>query len=184
MKLNTKIEKVCAEEGREGKYASLVNPYFDGKKIVATNGTILAVIPAGELQIEADKPDTPGFIPVQAIKEARKQKRSFTGSILLGKVAKVEGTATEYPRNPGDQTFPPGALEDNFGFGDIVCKNKVKININPEFLWNIAQAIGAEEGVGLEIDVDKNGKATLGGIKVTGSRHSKAYGVIMPRRME
>lgn len=184
MKLNTKIHLLCgAEDAINPKYDSIANPYFSGKHLVATNGKAIAYIPADELQMDPQHPDTPGYIPISAIKEARKQKRAAEGYVsAISDKAVVDGTKAEYPRNPRNHEFPKVALAENFALENH-AKNHIKISINPELLWNLAQAIGAETGVGLEIPCDETGVPNLDGIKVVGKfNHSQAHGVLLPLR--
>lgn len=63
---NTKIEKALDPKDLR---TYLHDPHFDGSRIVATNGRIMAVIP-----VEVGKGDTPGPVPLEAIKLARKTK--------------------------------------------------------------------------------------------------------------
>lgn len=175
MLLQTKIEKACAVDSTR---KALESPYFDGKKIYATNGHILAVVP---VDVEGE---APGYIPVEAIKESRKQKTSHKGMVYCNGSAKVIGSGAEYPRNPGEHTFPNAAMAEGFALQDV-AKKSVTIAFSAKLLLDLAQAIGADEfnnGVTLEIPVDEKGQPKESGIKVTGNRRSVGYGVLMPLR--
>lgn len=62
-------------------------------------------------------------------------------------------------------------------------KPRVTISINPKLLWELAQAMGAEDGVTLEIHEQDNGIDTAIGVVPNNSASNKARAVLMPMRM-
>jgi len=177
MKIKTKIEKVVSEDKTR---LAICEPFFDGKNLYATNGHVLAVIPGDELEIDPEMPDSPGYVPVAAIKEARKQKNFFENQVHCNGSAKVMGTGAEYPRNPNDSNFPQAAMAE--GFALEACRKKhITISINPELLFDLAQALGMKDKIKLDIPIDDDGNQVNSGFEVRSTNSStKAHGVLMP----
>ena len=98
-----KIELVCADRSDGRRF--LEEPFLSyGKKagdvfLVGLDGKVLLAVPV-ELKTCAE--DTPGYVPIWAIKEARKFNRApieLKGDVV--KVGEMQG-----PRNPAGNTFP------------------------------------------------------------------------------
>jgi len=172
VKINTRIELACSKDRNR---LAISEPYFDGKRILATTGTILAVIPVE--YAEGETPDTEGYIPIKAIEHSKKTKKTLKGNINLtdGEV-KITSDETKYKRHdlgkyPSIDNIIPAESKDD-----------VTIKFNPQLLLNLALAIGSEGCVSLTF----NPKSELKPIKVTPKssemKNPGAFGIIMPMR--
>lgn len=146
---------------------ALAQPWFDGKNVVASDGTALIVTPV----TEADK-DIKGPIPIDALKEAYKMSnKGLAYQIELTKDSAKTITAKTYPREIRD-TY--GKVEDELHFPDYDAvikgtekhKRTITLGINPELLLKCAKAAGANKDydkrmfIRLECHVDKAGVVT------------------------
>lgn len=189
MKITTKIEKACSTDKTR---KPIHNPYFDGKNLYATDGHVMACIPAEELEL-GDLVATPGYIPLQAIADSRKAQKYLKGIVLLDNAEKVQlPSGVEYPRNPGQEQFPNVLLSNDKFAIEAVEERHISIYIDAEKLWNLVQALGIENNARLdipiktEVNLEKNRTEVipvLGGIRVRPSRskeHKQVWGVLMP----
>jgi len=169
MKINRKyqIEKTASKDPT--RYV-LNDPYLDTSEIdkpvlVATDGRMLAVVP-----VEVLPEDMSGHVPVDAIKELRKDKSGKSEINLNGKVEVVNADKiTRFTRPEG--TFP--------NWKQVVPQGgeKFTISFNPEMLLRVAQAVGCEKGKAITLKF----KGPLDPIKIeTGNG---AYGVLMPMKL-
>lgn len=171
----------------------LTGVYFEADKsrVVATCGHSLVVCP-----VEPDASDTTGYVPVAALKLARKlskrvRKRSADGkrweysvvpcSMDLGKVAvlrdgtkvlRLDATANKFP--DASRVIPKYADND---------KTLVRVKFNAAMLADLAEAMGSGHGVVLTFPAAQSGCLPLGPIKVTAcDSDNDAFGVLMPMR--
>ena len=166
-----KLEKVCIKD--DARYA-LANPFYDAeaKCIVATNGHALAIVP---VEIHDSEQVSDGYIPVDALKESRRQKVLKGNLIVDDKTVKIVDGPT-YDRPEGGQ-FP--TWRKVYPSGSPVFA----LTINPQLLLNLAHAMGAgrkgAEFVTLFFSEDATGgPSNTTGIAVMGP--NGAYGTIMP----
>lgn len=186
-----KIEKACTDDKTR---AALQNPYLKGDQIIATNGMILAV---AHVEHDEEEKLVDGYVPIQAIKASRKAKRGMSG-VLEVKKDRIELPFLEnrpsFERNPEDLTFPKTeAITQKFPGGSI------KVRFNPQLLARLAEAIGSEENIVLEIPLSSGG-GYEGGPEAKGKPHHNAgpwkvtpgkklvdprnYGYLMPCRLD
>jgi len=171
MKIKTRIEAVACDDSTR---FVIQNPYFDGNNLVATNGIAMAVIPSDELEVEEG--ETPGTVPVAAIKEARKGKKSLQNSVFCNGGAKVAHNEAMFQREvlqfPNYQKLCVATLPE----ADF------RVRINASLLSDLSKAIQAgNDGVELHLKTTD----PLAPIKVTPygrNSDSKAFGILMPLR--
>lgn len=126
---NTKFEK-CAATKADVRYY-LREPWLDvdGKRLLATDGHVLAVIP-----VEVDDDDTTGTVPMDAVKAVRKVSKK--GGELLLETAHANAYGVRYPREECKYPDVDRILEPaNNGKGtpDIV--------VDAKLLYDLAQAL-------------------------------------------
>ena len=127
--IDTRIEQACSKDSRR---EHLMHPYYTGKAIVASNGKGLVCLNG----LDYEGLGTPGHIPLEAIKFARKQKGARKGVITLAERAVVEGESfsRDFGRFRNWEHCVPKAntwSDDNL----IIC--------NPYALAGIAKATGS-----------------------------------------
>lgn len=151
----------------------LREPYFDGKRMLATNGHILAIVRPEAITAE----DTAGHVPAEALKAARK-KRS---QIDLNVKASVPGAGLALDRGDLGEFINPA------GLARIVKKarrNKIRIGLNADLLLKLAHAInesGSKWGDNVILNIDAENPAE--NAVFVRSQDGKNYGVIMPVRI-
>lgn len=174
-----KIELACSKDVSRGAIAS---PYLDQTEptkpvVVATSGTVLAVIVP-----QFANGETPGYIPVDAIKRAR--KANGNNLVLQSKPDGVEADGATFKRP--DYTFPNWRQIMPDG-----SKHTLRLGIDVRRLWELAQAMGTE---GLELRMipdDPSNNPIMVKPLTTGTYNNPgvkpadpdAYGLIMPIRL-
>lgn len=166
-----KIELVASTDAT--RYV-LCNPYLQGDKLIATNGKSLVMLP-----VERDSEDSDGPINSEAFKLSRKTVSGIKESKITAngelKVATKEGQITMPRKDLNGAKFPDWLRiipkEDRGG---------VKIALNAELLYELAQALGNNEVV-LEIHDDSSPIA----VKAHPSKAvAGSVGVLMPVRLK
>lgn len=136
-KKDCKIEAVVS---RDATRPVLGAPYFRGGALWATDGRAMVRLP-----VESDETDTEGWVPVEALKAARKVAGKLD-SIAMH----VNGAATLL----NGQSFPrpnPDTMRGNWPacerIWDISNAHETKFTVafNAELLANIAEAFGSAE---------------------------------------
>ncbi len=180
MKLpNTKFDK-CAATKADPRYY-LREPWLDvdGKRLLATNGHAMVVIP-----VEVDPDDTTGTVPMEAVKAVRKVHKK-DGHLLL-EAAHANAYGGRYPREECkypdvDQIIEP--LPKGEGEADIVLDAKM--------LYDLAQALMAcktTEAARVRLYFRKDEEGTVdktAAIRVVPmglNCAADAFGIIMPCR--
>ena len=168
-----KIQKDCKIElavSKDAARESLAHPWFDGKRVIATDGKIMAIVP---VEAEDSPRDRPGYVPCGVLKEARAASRNdshcrigINGSIVFP----TRQGVCRIPRIKGLK-FPDWEKV----IPNMKGRKKHIVTLNPKLLWQLAQAVGGDEVLTLEFD--KSDPHAV--IKVTSS-NSKAWGIIMP----
>lgn len=153
---NLLIEKACSADASRpvlnAVYFQRNAEGFHKDRLIATNGSIAAIVP-----VLASEDDAQGYITADALKASRKSKtEDFTAN---GACKMADG-----------QTFPRPELG---AFPNVDCvipkeETKFSVTLDPELLFQLAQAIGSERGVTLEISGE--GKA----IRVKPSNNPRA----------
>jgi len=160
----------------------ITNVHLDveAKRMIATDGRILASIP-----VDVEEGDTSGPITQEALKKSRqgysaKQKDSLDIHIEANGDLKVingkDGSVTTYERKE-QGNYP--------NYKQVIPKEagSVKLCFDPVLLTRLAAAIGSKGQVTLEFTpCEKTGEVKTA-IKVTGCNDSEALGVLMPRRI-
>lgn len=154
MMINRKymIEEICDKHG----VSSIEHPYFDGKKVIATNGNMLAIVPVGD--VEED--DTPGYLPKEDLKLDRKNFPRNQSSLYVRAnglfESKLAGISMERPSGcefPKYEAVIPAA-----------DRKEVKIVFDLELLIRLFKALGGEaattKAVELGVPVDEEGRLT------------------------
>lgn len=141
------IEKACSCDASR---PMLNHVYFqrnaDGfhkDRLLATNGVIAAIVP-----VLASESDVAGYICPASLKASRKSKLESPEFVANGVVKMADGqefARVDLGRYPNMDAVTPKE------------ETKFSISIDPELLYQLAQAIGSERGVRLEVSGD--GKA-------------------------
>lgn len=136
---NQKITK-CAgaiDDSRRYAVANILTSFKRGV-MAATDGRVLAEIPFTVLDGEEDLDDV--LIPADAVKLAQSQPKTF------GHRLNVNGSITVLTKS-GSQSFEPGTGE--FPDYESVMRDPedddLVLDINAEYLWRIAQALGSPQ---------------------------------------
>lgn len=128
-----KLEGVVAKSSRYPG-ATHVRLDVEGKRLLATNGHALAIVPC-----EPEEGDVSGAVTVEALKAARKAGMVETRLACNGAL-EVPGGAS-FPRpSPEDAEFPK--VDHVVHQGEPVFR----VAINAESLAKLAQALGAVDG--------------------------------------
>jgi hypothetical protein len=108
-------------------------------ELLATNGRIAAIVP---VLISAE--DKAGYIAIEALKAARKGNGSFIANSAC--------------TMPDGQTFarPDMGNYPNFDAATPKGETKLAISLDPELLYQLAQAMGSERGVTLEFSAENH----------------------------
>jgi hypothetical protein len=139
----------------------------ENPRLIATDGHAMAVIPVQATVEEG------GYIPVPALKAARKVKGKGDGILTLNGAASLP-TGESWPREDASLRYPawrqvlPGADRDG----------SVKICLNADLLHRLAEALGSDA-----ITLELIPAQPLAPIRVTVAG-SQNVGVIMPIRVK
>lgn len=178
---STKVEAAAATKDVR---AYINQPWLDveRKRIVATDGSIMAIVP-----IETGDEDVTGPIPTEAIKAARKMYRD-TGDapdLIKANGAIVFPNGYTIPRPEGIGTFP----DVDRVVPKVAADAQPDVSIDARLLARLQEAIadqGAKyHGVSLYFQRDQDGRidATAPILVKPGTRcDSGAIGVLMPLR--
>lgn len=167
-----KIRKDCKIEliaSNNRTRLCLAQPYLEGDSLVATNGRCLVMLP-----VVREDGDEDGRISAQALAAARKLVKHSGEISIHANGAQVLADGTSLPR---------ATLESHGKFPNwkqVVPKlteisHPHRITLNAKYLYEIAQAMGAE-AITLSIQ-DENSAAVI-----TSSANPGAIGVLMPVR--
>lgn len=170
-----KIHKAAARE--IGRYA-FNGVLFDKSDpanpvLVATNGRMMAVVPATDVEEDSER----GIVPLAIIDHAIKRRR-FSPKIH------VNGQATATDRDGGTLTQP--LVEGEFPDWRAVQPKEgearqVKLTINAGYLKALAEALGAEsDEVSLSFDVDAKRGDVRTAIRVEANGDHEGFGILMP----
>lgn len=160
-----KIEKaVSTDTLRE----NLQNVFVSRRHAVATDGTILAIVP-----VHTEQDDEPGWLTPEALKHARKVSVKGQDSLVLrmnGAQFLSDGTVMTRP----DEHKPPKIYH-------LLRRahegRSYRIGVNARYLKDLADALGSEE---LVLECGKGTEAIL----VRPIRHEEGtIGLIMPIRL-
>lgn len=165
---------------------TLTQPYLDIREgeahVIATDGRCMAVVP-----VNVDSTDVSGHVPVESLKTARKVWGKLTLNTLTVSAESVSVGDHQWKR-PDLGAFP--------NWMQVVPnpeKNRtetLKVGINPEHLARVAEAIGTDGHVVLEIPVEMQGRykgQVLNAIVVRPSDKGAvpgAFGLVMPVRLD
>jgi hypothetical protein len=139
----------------------------DNPRLIATDGHVMAIVPVQATVEEG------GYVPVPALKAARKVKGKGDGILALNGTASLP-TGESWPREDASLRYPawrqvlPGADRDG----------SIKISLNADLLHRLAGALGSEAVVLELIPAEP-----LAPIRVTVA-DSPNVGVIMPIRVK
>ena len=127
----------------------LQNVFFDKEKgkLIATDGKRMAIVTA-----EAEEGDTSGFVSPEALKEYRRQAKKSAVSLLVNGKQIVGPFSLDRPTQEQVGNFPNWQAV-------LPTKNDkvtLKIGLNAKLLWELAQALGSEGVVTLELRDDKS----------------------------
>lgn len=179
-----KIEKCVSTD--ETRYV-LTQPYLDIRdgeaRMVATDGRCMAVVP-----VDVDASDVSGHVPAESLKTARKVWGKLTLNTLAVGEASVSVGDYQWKRPVDMGKFPdwrnviPNPEKDR--------TETLRVGINPEYLARVAEAIGTDRHVVLEIPVETQGRykgQVLNAIVVRPSDKGAvkgAFGLVMPVRLD
>lgn len=166
---------------------TLTQPYLDIRdgeaRMVATDGRCMAVVP-----VDVDASDVSGHVPVESFKTARKK--------VWGKLTMTELSVGGSAVSVGDYTWKRPDLGTFPNWRGVIPspeKDKtetLRLGINPEYLARVAEAIGTDGHVVLEIPVETQGRykgQVLNAIVVRPSDKGAvkgAFGLVMPVRLD
>lgn len=178
-----KIEQCVSDDKNR---CVLTQPYLDIRDgeahVVATDGRCMAVVP-----VESQPGDVSGHVPVESLKTARKVWGRLTLNTLAVGESAVSVGDHQWKR-PELGTFPnwrqviPSPEKDKTEI--------LRLGINPEYLARVAEAIGTDGHVVLEIPVESQGRykgQVLNAIVVRPSDKGAvpgAFGLVMPVRID
>lgn len=165
------IEKVVS---RDASRPGIGFPYFRGGALWATDGRMMVKLP-----VESDETDTEGWVPVDALKAARKLSgRLDSISVHLNGAATLCNGAA-FPRPGGDQ-FKGGQWPNcERVFDDAMGKEtKLSIAFDVRLLTAIADAMGTDQ-----VKLHLTDELTVIRVSPVGKVPSPdARGVLMPIR--
>lgn len=170
MKRNYRPELIVSKDACR---FNICEPHLDvlESRIVATNGHMMIALP-----VTPDAGDTPGQVPVEALKAARTQAgRGATESVL-----KLNGTAESldgktFPRLPVH--FPP--------WQSVLPKHSAEtfsVGLNAYYLHDLAQAMGSRGTSGAEVVLTFDLRDAEAPIDVRCSSDEAPVAVLMPTR--
>lgn len=171
---------------------NLANLHLDveTKRLVATNGHVLAVVPVTELD-SAPGPvakDTTGYVAPAVLKQARKvTPKAFDVAVVSAARDHVFVDGSTMPRTDASGAkFPPWQqVVPSYKRGDA---GTITIGISAKYLLDMAKAIGADAKKNYQVAVTialpaKGAKEVLAPYVVTVSNDAEAFAVIMPCRL-
>lgn len=166
------LEKICSKDATR---TTLAAPYLDidadrFANVISTNGAAMAKVP-----VAIDPLDVAGYVPVAALKEARKlAKRDNEATLALNGTAQTSNGAT-FPRE-SNATFP------NWRQVWPKAEGKTEVAFDARLLYDLAQAMGTE-GVILTFDAGAPIAVRPTSTKGCTPASLGARGVIMPVRI-
>jgi len=133
---NILIEKACSGDASRPVinhvYLQTLENQVHQARLIATNGRIAAIVPVVKHE------DTEGYISSEALKASRKGNGSFVCNGVCEMPDGQKFSRPELGKYPNiDQVIPKDAATCSF-------------SIDPELLYNLAQAIGSSRGVTIE----------------------------------
>ena len=154
------------KKGNESLHSILLT---ETNELVATDGNMIAI-----LHPELEEGDTPGRLPPEAIKEAKKQAGRHAENCVIDLTAddkaKLQNGATfsrdSNPSFPNWKRCIPNTKEHTF-----------KTGLNVNLLLKLAKSIGANGGV---VELSFNPEKPEAPIIVKGDGSGEDFGVIMP----
>lgn len=157
---NRQIEKLCSTDPTK---PYLQQPYLDTDianepTLVATDGKMLVAVPVTARKSER------GPVPISALQAARKLNES---TITLDSTVCTLSDGTKHPR-PKSERIPR--------WREVIptANPAVRFAINPKQLMAIAKALGAVDGVILEMTEN------YGPIRITPAKRARGLGLLMP----
>ena len=169
---NCKIESIASKDRTR---AAICNPWIDtdNGKLIATNGMAMAVIP-----VEIEPGDSPGHVPCEAFKSARKGARGEFSMLCNDKVELPGGSTL-----PRDTSEMPPKWQAVMPASDrpVLCK----IRLNAQMLAKLADAMGCDS---VEIEIEDDSSPLLIRPTWSGTLGSlppacpEAVGILMPIR--
>lgn len=166
------LEKICSKDATRPAISA---PYLDvdaerSAHVIATNGAAMAKIP-----VSIDPLDVAGYVPVGALKEARKlAKKDNESALALNGTAQTTNGAT-FPRESAE-TFP------NWRQVWPKLEGKIQVSFDARLLYELAQAMGTE-GVILTFDAGAPISVRPSATSACTPASLGARGVIMPIRI-
>ena len=173
---DSKVEKAVAKDGYRNY---LTAPYFTGKGIVATDGHILAYVPV------VHDADQPGHIPLDAFKQARKDK-CFDMAINNGEV--IAGLGHPFPREDLGK-FPNWEQVAEIPLEVASRDDCMVIGLDAKLLYTLTQALstkttGQDANFKVRLRFNKRGKHERAiHVESLTTQPDGAYGLIMPVRL-
>jgi hypothetical protein len=158
-----KIELIAADTIRP----AIAHPFLEGDKLIATDGRRLVVLP-----VEREEGDSDGRVTEAALKAARKLTRKNESAQIKANGSFVFTAGSTLPRPNEDecgrfpnwrQLIPAEGQHPHF------------VTVNAKFLWEIAQALGADS---IKIAI----KDELSPVLVTSAQAPGAIAVLAPVR--
>jgi len=160
----------------------LQEPYLLGGWLAATNGRSLVAV-----RVERDAHDVDGFVPVEALKAARKVRTRETfpdAEIRLNGAAEVAEGPT-FPRSDAG-TFP------NWGClvpGKKRRPREVTIKLDAHLLYDLARALGSDGPVTIRVVVGPDMGADERGehmpvMRVDAGDPARAFGLLVPMKQK
>lgn len=173
MKLpNAKIEMAASPE--ESRYAlHAVQLDTVGKRLMASDGHILAVIPA-----DVSPEDNSGLIPVQAFTDMRKMVKAAKKDVYITCNGNVKATT-------GNSTMEWAYVEGKFPNADAILadlkfEGPATFTLNLDLLVRLAAALGAKNERTKNTVISLWIKDAQSSMQVKTSENPDAVGVIMP----
>jgi len=168
------IEKAASKDETR---RPLLSPWLLGKRLVATDGKILAAI-----VVDRDEKDVDGPVTVEALKAARKSGRKMSMAAL-----EANGVLKD---TLGGASFPRPDLGQFPNWVALVPKRnrpEIEIAIDANLLAKLAAALGSDGLVRLRIPVDKDGDPEVKVYRVEavngpGKGKRENIGLLMPAR--
>lgn len=180
LKREYKIEGCTYDKGdRE----NLSQPFFTGRHIIATDGSILAIVP-----VKVDKADIPGRLDGKLLANFRKQGSKYQDVVFgLGPEEQVQPlSGLKGPRPEINQHPQLGTIIRNARQGRPGENQCLKVKINPWQLVKLAEGIGVEKkgrnsGVELNLHFKKGDEVAGWAMEVLPlDSGNKAFGILMP----
>ena len=163
---HSKIEKACADHSDAREVLQYV--FFDGEKLIASNGHILAV----NTIVEKGEKDLSGLVPPKAMIEARRKGNYST--IHAEETYSFPNSNVVFKRTDQGMTFPDWEK----AFSDKVEREHV-ITLNADLLKKLADAICTDKQHGIKLFVSED---RLAPVRVEPHVYNGNFGYISPMR--